>query len=147
MGNPRPTPALQNLKPAKKGEVKSPNGKNGNDVALNGMKRFGRKEFVKILDLVLTSNIKELQATASDDTRSALTRGIARALFHAVNKGDWEILEKIAERIVGKNPLRIDHTSAGKGISDPDAARKVILYLPKNGRTKEENEDGFDLGF
>lgn len=158
--NPRhkPKPYLEKHR-IKKGEVRNPYGQAGKnkDAAVRTLKRFGKKELTLILDLVLTSNIVELNRISKDQSRSAFTQGVARALANACRSGNWFVLEAIVTKMVGNQPIRIDHTTDGKPLPDGHT-NKVMLYLPKNGRTKEEvaasktggnaaADDGYDLGF
>jgi hypothetical protein len=103
--------------------------------------------------MILTKNLAGLRDLMRDSDTSAFTAGCARAMFRACKEGDWKTLEGIAERMVGKVTVSVDHTSKGDKL--PVSNERVVLYLPANGRTKEENEakastlgdDGFDLGF
>lgn len=124
--------------PIQKGEVRNPYGRLGKDPVLAALRSFGKKEFTRILDLVLTSTITDLKTVIKDPETSALTAGVAMALLKATRTGDWRTLEGIVERIVGKVPVKMDHTSGGDKIG---ASERVVLYLPANGRTKEETDE------
>lgn len=102
------------------------------------LNRFGRKELHRIIELCLTQNLDELERLFNHPKTPALTAGIAQALRLACHAGDWKTLESIVEQIVGKAPIKLDHTSQGKTINT--TGNNVLLYLPSNGRTKEEQE-------
>lgn len=136
-------------------------------------RRFGRKQFKRILDLVLLNDIDALAEIAygEGDDVSAFTRGMAKAMYDACVQGDWKVLEGIVDRVVGKATINMDHTSKGDKLPAPAATERVVLYMPKNGRTAAEMEakhvvdaptatekpkkkkkdtrgdDGFDFGF
>ena len=122
--------------PWKPGQSGNPEGGRKHNPEKKRIKKVTNELLQDLVDLALSGNVSELKRIIADPTSPALKVGIATALFTAIKKGDWKTLESIVERIVGKVPVKVDHTSDGEKLNSP----QVVLYLPKNGSTKEENE-------
>jgi len=127
--------SLANLKPIQKGEVKNPEGGRSHDPIKSAIKRLTKAEFEDIISLALDANLEELKKIIKDPSSTALRVGVASSLIKAVGRGDFGTLTAIVERIIGSMAMKVDHTTDGKPI------KQVMLYLPKNGRTKEENKE------
>lgn len=121
----------------KKGQSGNPLGAKLHDPELKRIRKISNEMFQELVDLALSEDLSGLQKIIKDPKASALKVGVATSLVKAIQKGDWGTLERIVERLVGKVVVRVDHTTDGKEIS---TGANVHLYLPKNGRTKEENE-------
>lgn len=128
----------ENLKPIKKGEVKNPIGGNAHDPLKKAMRKMSSEVFKDIVDMAVNSDIEGLKRIANTPGQKAITVGIAIALMKAIKTGDFSTMERILQYIIGKPIERVDHTTGGKPI---DGSKPIIkLYLPQNGKTKEENE-------
>lgn len=102
---------LKNLKPAKKGEIRNPEGGRTHNPLTKALKKLTIETYREVIELALTSNIKALKEIAEHPKTPAVQVGVAFALIGAVKKGDWEVLEKIASRIVGKIPDQLNVVS------------------------------------
>lgn len=129
--------SIKNLKPIRKGEVRNPHGARAHDPVKKALKRLANDEFLDIVNAALTGGVRDLLKIAKDPSSPAIKVGVATALAKAIKNGDWKTLEGIVERLIGKVPVRVDHTTDGEKLP---SGQQVILYLPKNGKTKEENE-------
>lgn len=68
------------------------------------MKRLTIESFQECIELVCTGNIAALEEMRDDPLVSALQVGIAASLVRSMKEGDYETIEKIVSRIVGKMP-------------------------------------------
>jgi hypothetical protein len=127
---------LKNLKPAKKGEVRNPHGARAHNGLKATLKKLSRDELKNLVEMVLTQPVSKLQELAQDKTASAIKVGLASAMIRMINKGDYLTLESMLQRVVGKVKDEIDMNHTGI----PEAPAQVHVYLPANGRTKEENK-------
>jgi len=93
-----------------KGQIANPLGAGAHDKVKAALKRITNEEFKDVIDATLKGNVDQLKEIAEDPESSALKVGVARAIFNAVKKGDWPVLESIISRIVGKVPDKIEHS-------------------------------------
>lgn len=128
---------LANLKPFKPGNKANPEGARAHDPEKKMLKKITAEVFAEIVELALKNDIIGLTKVAEDKTCPAIKVGVARALMKAIQKGDWKTIEGIIERLVGKVVIKVDHTSGGEVIANPP---QVVMYIPNNNRTKEEND-------
>ena len=86
--------------------------------------------------MVLTGTVKDLKALAENPNTPAIQVGAATAFMKAIREGDWMIMEKFAERLVGKIPDIINVNSQNKtivGISSVDKEKlRVALAELEN---------------
>lgn len=97
----------------KKGQSGNPKGGRAHNPALRALKNLTVDSYREVIEAVCTGNISLLQALASgkDPKISALQVGIARAFLKAIQSGDYEVIEQIAQRIVGKIPDELNVVS------------------------------------
>ena len=112
----------------KKGQP-SPNPLGGklSNPAVRALKNLTVEIYREVIELALTSNIAALKAIAENPDTPAVQVGVAVALVKAIQKGDWNIVNAIAERIVGKIPDKIEHTGLVKHEPPTDEQIKAIL--------------------
>lgn len=91
----------------KKGQSGNPHGRVPNP-AMRALKKLTIDSYREAIELVMQGNLVELQRIVKDPNSTALQVGIARAFYNAIQKGDYAIIERIAERIVGKIPDEIN---------------------------------------
>lgn len=113
---------LANLRPFQKGNNANPLGA----AAHNPIRKITHEIFKDIVELALTSNIEALQAIVKDPKTPSIKVGVATSLVTAIKRGDWQTLERIIERLVGKVTVTIDHTTMGQKIESPSS----IIVLP-----------------
>lgn len=94
----------------KKGKSGNPGGLPKNP-AVTALRNLTIKEYREVIELALVSNLEALAKLANDPATSAVQMGVARALMNAVKKGDFDIIERLATRIVGKIPDKLEVTS------------------------------------
>ncbi len=124
----------KNLRPIKKGEVRNPNGaKTHKAYRFN---QLTREEVNKIVTIVATRNVKELQEIIHDPDSSALYVAYAACMVRLINKGDVDGIETLIQRVVGKVKDEVDMNHTGI----PASQVVTHVYIPPNGSTKEENQ-------
>lgn len=127
----------------KPGEVRNPLGARAHDPAKKALKKLTTELFQDIIQMALDSDRVALRAVINDQSTPALKVGVAKALYNAIKRGDWGTLRSIIEQITGKQVIKVDHTTNGAALPAATAQTTAVhLYLPHNGRTKEENENG-----
>ena len=92
MPNPRGAP--ENLKPAKKGEKRNPEGKNGNP-KLNHLKKYNRVAVEDTLNEVINHTLPELKKVMKDPNLPGLKLAACRVLIEAIEKGNYSCLNFI----------------------------------------------------
>lgn len=93
-----------NLIPAKKGEIRNPEGGRSHNPAIRALRNLTLEQYREVIEKVLTGNVAELQAMIKNPRTTAIQVGVAACFLKAIKDGDFHIIEKIAERIVGKVP-------------------------------------------
>jgi hypothetical protein len=88
------------------------------------LRKLTNEQLADTINLAVQGNIKALKDIIEDPNSSALRVGIATSLIKAVRKGDWDTIEKILERVVGKAPITVNHR-----VSEEDVP--IRIYLPE----------------
>lgn len=115
-----------------KGEVRNPLGNSGfSNPVIKALRKLTLPLYREVIELALTSNIAQLQKLAADPDTPAIQVGVAIALMKAIKVGDWDILEKIASRIVGKIPDEVNVNSNNSTKLSVVDERKVAEVLKK----------------
>lgn len=129
---------LANLRPPiKKGEVRNPNGAKTHKGPKSMFLKLTKEMFAEMINAVTNGTVADLKAIAENPESTALQVALATSMVKMINKGDYTQLELMLQRVIGKVRDELDVTSAGKNI---ETVAQVHVYLPANGRTKEENE-------
>lgn len=129
----------------KKGVSGNPQGARLHNPVVRALKKVTLETYCEVIDLVLTNNIAELKALAEDPKTSALQVGIAVAFMKAIKQGDYGVIERIAERIIGK--VAENHNFTGNFHSqlvDWVATRNSNKEIDNGKVEKDKNEDGFE---
>lgn len=95
----------------KKGQSGNPEGARAHNPAIKALKALTIESFREIIELVMKGNLQSLKSVINDPDTSAVQVGIAKAFLKAIRNGDYTVIEKIAERIVGKIPDQLNITS------------------------------------
>lgn len=117
--------SLKNLKPAKKGEVRNPNGGRTHSAEMKAMRKFSAKVLAEVIEAAVMGNLSDLKRIAEDPTTPAIQVGVATVLYKGIKNGDWDIVEKVLARVIGKVPDKIDHTTDGKPLNQSIAIQFV----------------------
>lgn len=104
----RPLPPIKNR--FKKGQSGNPHGRVPNP-AMRALRLTTVDSYREVIQLVINGNLSELKAMIENPETSALQVGVATAFFKAIKTGDYTVIERIAERIVGKIPEELKVTS------------------------------------
>lgn len=99
--NPKPPPKHSQFKPGKSG---NPEGGRAHNPALKALRKLTVESYREIIELVLTGNVAAIKKLAEDPKSTGLQVGISVAFLKAIKSGDYNVIERIAERIVGKIP-------------------------------------------
>lgn len=88
----------------KKGQSGNPNGGRAHSPAIRALKNLTVDTYREVIELVLTGNLAALKAMVEHPDTPAVQVGVATAFMKAIKNGDYGVIERIAERIVGKIP-------------------------------------------
>lgn len=99
--NPKPPPAHSRFK---KGQSGNPEGGRAHNPALKALRKLTVESYREIIELVLTGNVAAIKKIAENPASTGLQVGISVAFLKAIKSGDYNVIERIAERIVGKIP-------------------------------------------
>lgn len=116
----------------KKGQSGNPKGAKLHNPAIKALKNLTIESFREIIELVVKSDLTSIKAIAEDPRTSGLQVGIAVAFLKAIKNGDYGVIERIAERIVGKIPDELKVTSSNTnlhGVIDKDKLRIALAQL------------------
>jgi hypothetical protein len=101
----------------KPGQSGNPSGRPKMDPKARVLKELTLQSYQKCIEAVCTGNIAALAAMADDPEVSALQAGIASSLARAIREGDYETVEKITQRIIGKIPDEINVNSRNTNLN------------------------------
>ncbi len=85
----------------------NPHGRPPLTPAQKALRKLTLQSLQDVIEMALTGNIEELKALAQEPNTPALQVGVATAILRAIKDGDPAVLERFAERIVGKIPDRL----------------------------------------
>lgn len=128
---------LANLKPLKKGSNINPEGARAHKGPKTLFKKLTKELMKEMINAATTGTVSDLKRIAEDPKSTAIQVALATSLVKIINKGDYAGLELMLSRAIGKVKDEMDLTSGGKPI---EPAAQVHVYLPANGRTREEND-------
>ncbi len=131
MANPNPKPPPKHSQ-FKKGQVANPLGGRSHNPINKALRNLTVESYREIIELVLTSDVRAIKAIAEDPKSTGLQVGIAVAFMKAIKNGDYAVIERIAERIVGKIPdvIKVDSNVHAKvSVIDKTALAKALLEL------------------
>lgn len=95
----------------KPGVSGNPEGARAHNPVTKALKNLTIETYRQVIDLVLTGNIEDLLKMSKSKTIPAIQVGVAVAFVKAIERGDYAVIERIAERIVGKIPDELKVTS------------------------------------
>lgn len=105
------TPAMK-AKQFKPGQSGNPKGRPPLSPIQRALKNLTIESYREVIEAVCTGNIDNLKQMVEDPKTSALQVGVARAFMKAIQAGDYAVIERIAERIVGKIPDELKVSSS-----------------------------------
>jgi hypothetical protein len=120
--------SLKNLKHIKKGQVLNPRGGNAHNPEMKMIKELTIEGLKECVTLMTMGTLADLKIAVENPESSSMHVGVAKCMFDAINRGDWNTIERIIERVVGKVTVHVDHTSNGK-----ELAPRILVKLPSNG--------------
>lgn len=128
----------------KKGQSGNPSGGRKHNPLNRAIRQFTTKTFRKLINLAFTSNVEELATIAKSKKKPAIEVAIARSFLTAIQKGDYGVIERIAERIVGKVPDKIIFEEI-RTIKVKVTAQRELLKLSSEEIQKRISEINADV--
>jgi len=118
----------------KPGQSGNPEGGRRHNPAIKALKKITLEVYREIIELVLTENISELERIENDPQTPAIQVGAARAFRLGIQRGDWNLIEQFAARLVGKIPdelnVRSQNLNANlNGALDPLKVKAALKEL------------------
>jgi hypothetical protein len=104
--NPKPPPKHSQFKP---GNRANPIGGHAHNKASKALRKITLPKYREVVELVVSGTLDDLKRMA--DSNDALKSGIARAFYKAIRNGDYDMIERIAQRIIGKIPDVLEVTN------------------------------------
>jgi hypothetical protein len=95
----------------KKGQSGNPLGSKLHNPITRALKKLTIETYREVIELVMSGNNAALEKMIKNPKTSALQVGIATAFQKAIKAGDYGVIERIAERIVGKIPDELNVNS------------------------------------
>lgn len=130
--------ANKNAKPPKSAQFKP--GQSGNPLggklhnpAIRALTKLTVETYREVIELVLTGNLTDLKNMVENPKTPAIQVGVAAAFMKAIKSGDYAVIERIAERIVGKIPdqLNVSSTNMNANVNTTIDAVKLKAALEK----------------
>lgn len=100
----------------KPGQTGNPGGRPPNPIP-NVLRKMTNQQLVRIIKAVVKGNIDEIKRIAKDPMSSGMEVAVAMCFSKAAERGDWNTIEKMLERIVGKVPDKLIVDSVNKNLN------------------------------
>jgi hypothetical protein len=118
----------------KPGQSGNPNGRPKTDPEVIRIKELTTSEFCRVMEEIMQLPVDKLAELASSKTAQSLVGTLAACWLKARAKGDWDTLERMMVRLIGKVPdeLNIRSNNLNANIThkvDKAEMRNVILEL------------------
>lgn len=122
----------------KKGTSGNPLGGKLHNPAIKALRNITVDSYRQIIELALTGNVAGLREVAKDGLEnkaskySAVQVGVATAILKAISRGDDTVIERLASRIIGKLPDKLDVGYSGSveiSFADKAKLKRAILEL------------------
>lgn len=117
----------------KKGQSGNPEGARKHDPLTKALRKYTIAAYRDIVQLVMTSNVVELENLSKSKTEHGIKVGIAASFLRAIKSGEYHIIERIAERIIGKIPDEIK-------VTETNIITKIDPVALKKARDKLESD-------
>lgn len=128
----------------KPGQILNPKGRpSGTSHIPKEVKQYNSKIISEIMSKYITMDAAELEKIISDKSLPVIDIIIARILATSIQKSDSIRFNFILERMIGKVPDRIDHTSSDGTMSPPkplDLSKYTDEELAQLRKLKEKSE-------
>lgn len=116
-----------------KGVSGNPSGAGAHNPVTKALKNLTIETYREVINLVLTGDLEALITMAQTKKGvPAIQVGVAAAFVKAIQRGDYAVIERIAERIVGKIPDELKVTSNNinvHGAIDPVKLKAALVKL------------------
>ena len=131
---------IQNLIPAKKGEVRNPNGRPKLPEEVRAMKEASTEQLITSYYKFAFTNLKEIN---SNPPVNLIEQGVRQTIANFANSGEVDHIARLWDRVLGKPMESIDVTSKGESITsgeklNPEERRMLIDKL----RSEMGNNNG-----
>lgn len=131
---------IQNLIPAKKGEVRNPNGRPKLPEEVRAMKEASIEQLIVSYHKFAFTDLKEL---SSNPPINLIEQGVRQTIANFANSGEVDHIARLWDRVLGKPMESIDVTSKGESITsgeklNPEERRMLIDKL----RSEMGNNNG-----
>lgn len=117
----------------KKGQSGNPHGRPALTNEQRALRDLTVESYRGVLKTILDGNLEELQTLMKDPKSTVLEVSLASAALKAIKVGDYSVIERIAERIVGKIPDELKINQAGtlqvQGGIDLTLVKKAVAEL------------------
>lgn len=130
----KPLPETLKAYQFKKGQSGNPLGGRLASGLSRQLRSLTLESYKEIIKLVMSGSVEALKEKAQDPKATALEVGIITSTLKAIKTGDYETLEKIVSRVVGKIPDEININSNNVNANmnaelDVDQFRKALAAL------------------
>lgn len=131
---------IQNLIPAKKGEVRNPNGRPKLPEEVRAMKEASIEQLIVSYHKFAFTDLKEL---STNPPVNLIEQGVRQTIANFANTGEVDHIARLWDRVLGKPMESIDVTSKGESITsgeklNPEERRMLIDKL----RSEMGNNNG-----
>ena len=131
---------IQNLIPAKKGEVRNPNGRPKLPEEVRAMKEASIEQLIVSYHKFAFTDLKEL---STNPPVNLIEQGVRQTISNFANTGEVDHIARLWDRVLGKPMESIDVTSKGESITsgeklNPEERRMLIDKL----RSEMGNNNG-----
>ena len=119
----------------KKGQSGNPNGRPKGAVSIpKELRTINSKLIAETINKHLNKSMEEVAELIRSKDTPMIDLVVLRILYEAAKRGDQTRFNALLERMVGKVPDKVDHTTNGKSVL-------IQFVTPKEGSNDSGNED------
>jgi len=110
----------------------NPKGRPRNPIP-DALKKMTKQSFRRIIRAVVKGNVDQLNKMVTDPKASALEVAVASSFMKAISRGDYDTIEHILQRIVGKIPdeILVRSRNLNANVDAPLDNEKVKIAVAK----------------
>ncbi len=124
--------SLENLKKNqyKPGQSGNPGGKPPDPIT-KAIKLLSTQDYIDVINVMVESPMSELKKLIEDPKSSSLKVGLARSILKAIQKGEYNVFEKLTDRLIGPVSTKLQVEAKTESIVTLVDEAKIEAILKK----------------
>lgn len=121
-------------KPFSKGQSGNPGGRPKQSEADKVLTKLTREQFSDIAEMIVLGQWDAIEQIVKNETETVLRKLIAQCLIKAGSRGDWYVVDKLLDRLIGKPKENVEVTHFRRVVRKLDGT--AIEYTTEEDKEK-----------